>query len=152
ELMSRYFARQATAVEDGLSDPFVEGEVLPYEASPVQSVDARLAWNEAQRVLTFYHPTVEASCIPAPPHWAQLVVAQEPILAVAFCAGNYPQLVRNFQPLLQAGRLAQSLPAVSRPVSAPALVDWAAEVAANNQFPHTLLALGGLRLARQFDH
>ena len=33
----------------------------------------------------------------------------------------------------------------------PALVDWARQVAAKKQYPQILLALGTLRLAKNFD-
>jgi hypothetical protein len=60
-------------------------------------------------------------------------------------------MVRNFQPLLHVADLELMRPVAGRPVAAPALLDWATEAFASKQFPQTLLALGALRLAKQFD-
>jgi hypothetical protein len=150
DLLARYLKRQATDHAEGLATEAV-GEVVPYEAAPVQPVDARLAWEEAVRVVSFYSPSAPAGSWQVPPHWPQLVTGHEPVMAVPFCAGNYPQMVRNFQPLLQKANLAKLRPLPGRPVAAPALLDWANQIAAKKQFPQTLLALGALRLAKQLD-
>jgi tetratricopeptide (TPR) repeat protein len=151
DLLARYLQRQVTAHAEGLASTEALGEVVPFEAAPVQPVDARLAWEEALRVLPFYRLKTETRSWSAPPHWSQLVAAHEPAITLAFCLGNFPQLVRNFQPLLHAAEPAKLRPASGRPVAVPALLDWAAETATRKQFPQTLLALGALRLARQFD-
>jgi len=150
ELLSRYLERQTSAHSEGLASAEV-GEVVPFEAAPVQPVDARVAWEDAVRVLPFFHPKTDTRSLKAPPHWPQLVVGQEPVMAVAFCVGNFPQLMRNFQPLLQAGRLSQLRPQAGRSLEVPALMDWANQAAAGKKYPQILLALGALRLARQFE-
>jgi tetratricopeptide (TPR) repeat protein len=151
ELLARYLQRQVSDHAAGLGAEAV-GEVVPFEAAPVQPVDARLAWEEAVYPLSFLAPKAKARSWPAPPQWPQLVAGHEPAMALAFCVGNFPQLLRNFQPLLQTANLAALRPAGdSRPTAAPALADWANEAARRNQFPQTLLALGGLRLAKHFD-
>jgi hypothetical protein len=151
DLMSRYLQRRLTTPGNEWLAADLAGDVVPYEAAPVQPVDGRLAWEEGRRVLPFYHPQPETPALASPPQWAQVVAAHEPVLAVPFCAGNFPQLVRSFQPLLQPPQVALAVPAGGRPVPALALVDWAREAANKKQFPQTLLALGALRLARQFD-
>jgi tetratricopeptide (TPR) repeat protein len=87
----------------------------------------------------------------APPDWPNLVASQEPAVALAFAMGNFPQLVRHVQPLLHAANLGDLRPSAGRPIAAPELMKWATHTAKKNQFPETLLALGALRLARQFD-
>jgi hypothetical protein len=84
----------------------------------------------------------------APPDWPMLVASQEPVVALAFATGNFPQMVRHVQPLLQASKLAEMRPLPGRPIPVPALLAWANE---QTTYPQILLALGGLRLARQFD-
>jgi tetratricopeptide (TPR) repeat protein len=66
---------------------------------------------------------------------------------VAFCLGNYPQSVRNLHPLLK-GDPAELRVTPLRPVTAPALVEWAWRT---RTAPQALLAAGVLRLAGYFD-
>jgi tetratricopeptide (TPR) repeat protein len=148
-LLARYLDRQATAHSDGLAAAEI-GEVVPYEVGPVQPIDARPAWDEAVAVAKYYGP-VEPRSWQAPPQWSQLVAAHEPATALPFCVGNFPQLVRNFQALTQATCLADLRPSQSRSVQVTTLVDWARKASAAKQFPRVLLALGALRLAKQFD-
>jgi tetratricopeptide (TPR) repeat protein len=82
-----------------------------------------------------------------PPEWPTLVAQQEPAVALAFCLGNYPQMVRNLHPLLTREPAAlRDVP--GQPVSAPALIEWTNR---NHDGPHQLLAAAVSRLARRFD-
>src|SRR5207253_649225 len=83
----------------------------------------------------------------APPGWSGLVAGHEPVVALAMSAANFPQLVRNFHMILQAGDLASMKPQAGRPVPATELRAWAEDVAGRKQFPQALLAIGALRLA-----
>src|SRR5205823_198698 len=90
---------------------------------------------------------------PAPcsaPDWKTLVASQEPALDLAFCAGNFPQMVRNLGLLL--GGIGERKAETSRPrcFRSDALVEWAEKVAAKS-LPHTLLGAGVLRLTQEFD-
>jgi tetratricopeptide (TPR) repeat protein len=151
QLLSSYLRQQAEAHAAGLTDPDGVGEVVPYEAGPVQPVDARLAWEEAVDAARLLAPAAPVRSWQAPPHWPQLVAQHEPVAALAFCVGNFPQLVRNLQPLLQGGNLAALRTLSARPAVVPALSDWAEQAARRQQFPQMLLAQAALRLARQFD-
>jgi hypothetical protein len=84
----------------------------------------------------------------APPDWPMLVASQEPAVALAFAAGNFPQMVRHVQPLLHAEKLKDMRPVPGRAIPVPALLAWARQ---QTEYPQILMALGGLRLARQFD-
>lgn len=149
ELMSRYLNRQAGAHADGLAT-FDAGGVTPYEAGPVQPIDPKPAWDEALTALEHF-PGAPTQKLAAPPHWPQLVGSHEPVVALAWCVGNFPQLVRNFHQILHQANLTELKPAGGRSVNAPALVDWTGKVIAQKKFPDALLALGALRLAKQFD-
>ena len=117
----------------------------------MQTVDPRLVWDEALAAVHHFQPTLDTKSWKAPPDWPLLVAAHEPTVALAFSLCNYPQLVRHLQPLLHGGNLSQLRPSGSRPVHAPELASWAEETARKDRFPQLLLALGALRLARQFD-
>jgi hypothetical protein len=147
ELLARYLDRQAEAHALGtVAEP---GEVTPYEAGPVQPIEPRLAWSESLAALGFYGPA-QTTALPALPHWPALVAGHEPVVALPLALGNFPQLVRSFHQLLHRTELARPQPA-GVPVAAPQLREWADTVAGQRQFPQVLLALGGLRLAKQFD-
>lgn len=151
ELFARYLQRHAAARADGLAPADTTGEVIPHEAVSAQPVDPRVAWQDALGVLCFYQPDAGKGSLPAPPDWPALTASPEPVVALPFCAGNFPQLVRNLQPLLQASDVTALRPSAGRPAPVSALLDWAAQIIQKRQYPQALLALGALRLARQFD-
>jgi len=72
------------------------------------------------------------------------VAAQPSHTGLAFAAGNFPQMVRDLAPLCRAAEALGELPIPDGP---PVAVE-AGHTAA---FPQALLALGVLRLARQWD-
>src|SRR5262245_50233687 len=93
ELMAGYMRRQAEAAAQGLA-PVDGGEVFPYEAGPVQPVDAKIAWDESLAALVHFGHTAKGMKVPA--GWVNLVAQAEPQVAIAYCVGNFPQLVRDF--------------------------------------------------------
>lgn len=151
DLLFRYLAQRMSDRTAGLAVPEPAGEVVPYDATPVQPIEPRAAWEDALAVLPYYGAGAAPASLAVPPEWGALVAAHEPALALAFCLGNFPQLVRSFQQLLHADREGSLRPQAGPPLPAPALVDWAGRVGREGHFPQALLALGCLRLARQFD-
>jgi hypothetical protein len=153
ELLGRYLQQQASAHQSGLAYPEAVGEVVPYEAAPAQPVDPRTAWDEALAALRWYGPAAAKQIGDTAPDWPALVTTHEPELALAFCAGNFPQLVRNLHPLWQAADLKKLRPQGGPPATTPSLLDWAsaAESDRTDQYPRLLIAVGALRLARHFD-
>jgi hypothetical protein len=147
ELLTRFLHKQPP-------DKWLEsvgGDVTPYEVGPLQPIDAGQAWNEAVAVADYLVPGQTTSKWPIPPHWPALVSDQEPAIDLAFCFGNFPQLVRNFQLILHKRDKSGAKSGQGRALAVPALVEWASRVAAKKQVPHMLLALGGLRLSKNFD-
>ncbi len=151
ELLTRYLHRQASVHSAGLGVADTTGEVVPFEAVPVQPVEPRLAWDEAVAVARCFHADKPKQDWQVPADWATIVATQESAAALAFCLGNFPQLVRNLQALLHANDLSELRPNRARPVEAVALDDWASGVAQKRQYPQILLVAGVLRLAGQFD-
>lgn len=147
DLLARYLKRQTEAHQAGLVD-FNPGKVTPYEAGPVQPIDPKLAWDAATAALGAAQGT--AKLLP-PPGWPQLVVGHEPAVALAFCVGNFPQLVRNFHLILQRADLTTLQPQAGRPNPVQGLEDWANQTAARAKYPQVLLALAALRLAKMFE-
>jgi tetratricopeptide (TPR) repeat protein len=159
DLLVDYLRGQATRHAVGFGNAESKGEVVPFEAVPVQRVDAGLAWREAVVVARYFLPHYEGAALsenepstwPAPPEWAATVNSLEAAAAIAFSFGNYPQLVRDLQALLAANNLSALLPTQADPVSNSALRDWAAASAREPRYPQILFTVGVLRLARQFD-
>jgi len=151
ELMARFLNRQAAAHAAGIAIAGSGGEAVPYEAVPVQPVDPRLAWDGAGEAIRCFQQEPALQVKQAPAEWATLVAGHEPAGAIAFCAGNFPQLVRDIHSLLKAGDLSGLRPGRPRPVAATALADWATQLAETTQLSDLLLALGICRLARQFE-
>jgi hypothetical protein len=149
DLFSQYLHRRTTAHEAGFAST-ESSEVVPFEAVPVQPIDARLAWTESQAALRFFQPNADTRSWPAPPDWTDLVAAQEPALGLALATGNFPQAVRNLNPLLQNSNLAGL-----RPGHAPGSVRYASGLAAwaslQKRWPQLIHAVGILRLAKDFD-
>jgi hypothetical protein len=149
DLLARFLNKTAQAQQEGLHDS--APEVTPYESNLAQPVDARLAWKEAVAAISYLVPGADVKQWPLPPHWSSLVASQEPHVAVAFCIGNFPQLVRDFHLILSKSKPAGLSSESARPVHAPALLDWAKQAAEQKHQANMLLALGTLRLARNFD-
>ncbi len=159
ELFSQYLHRQIAAQAEGLGLADPDGHAVPHEAVPMQPVDPRLAWDNALAVIDALNmsrkrerregPSLTLPAREAPPDWPGLVAAQEPAFSVAFCIGNFPQMVRSLQPLLIGEDLSALRQAPSRPVSvASALLHWANTM---HGYPQLLVAAGVLRLARRFE-
>jgi len=125
--------------------------VFPYEAGPVQPVDAKLAWEESIAVGLLLNAGAKQKSWQAPPHWPNLVAVHEPEAALSFAFGNFPQLVRNLQILAAHSDLSEVRPQGGQPAAVPALTEWADKVFAKRQFPQMLIAIGALRLAKHFD-
>jgi hypothetical protein len=148
ELLDRYIQQQTAAHADGMALPETLGEVVPHDAAPAQPIEPRTAWSEATTALRCFGDIRSAA---TPPDWPTLVVTHEPEASLAFAAGNFPQLVRNLLPLYQTKDLASLRPRSVPAAPASALAEWAAETLDKGPSAQGLLAVGVLRLARQFD-
>jgi hypothetical protein len=147
ELLSQFLRRQSAAQAEGLACA-ESGEVTPFEAAAVQPVEPRVAWKEATAALAFW----PAAPAPKPPaDWAALVSSQDSITALPLCLGNFPQLLRDWQALVNVADLAALLPRATRPAALPSIVEWAEETTRGGRFPDVLMALAACRLARHFD-
>jgi hypothetical protein len=143
-LMAGYVRRQAEAEALGLGRG--DGaEVTPYEAGPVQPINPKLAWDEGLAALPLLGVTIKG--LKAPAGWVNLVTQAEPQVAIAFCVGNYPQLVRDFHKLLQQTDLTTLRPKDLAAINVPSLTEWADQATG---FPQSVIALAAHRLAKQF--
>jgi tetratricopeptide (TPR) repeat protein len=147
ELFRNYLQRQAAAQGQGLGFADVCGEVVPHEAVPLQPADPQQAWQDAQAIVPYLAGKTKVQW-QVPPDWPALVATQEPAVDLAFCLGNFPQMVRLLQPLLTLGGAVQPTSSAPRPLPVAGLTEWAKKA---RTFPEILLAAAALRLARHFD-
>lgn len=145
ELFAGYLERQTQTMSAGIATH--DHEVVPFEVGPVQPLDPMLAWDEAVVAIG----SAQGQRPQAPPHWSSLVANHDSLFAIAFCAGNFPQLMRDFHVLLSERNLTQLPGEAGQPSAAPELKDWAEKIGRQGQFPQMLLALGTLRLARHYS-
>jgi tetratricopeptide (TPR) repeat protein len=151
DLFRAYLNRQAKAESAGLAATSAQGEVIPHDAAPDPSLDPQLAWDDATAVASHFVKNVAKLSLPAPADWLEFISAHEPVAAVTFSFGNFPQLVRDLRSLLDAERMSSLRCTPSQPSQAPALEDWVAALLGKNEYPLPLLAVGLRRFARQFD-
>ena len=69
KLFACYLKRETSAHQKGLGFAEPEGEVVPFEAVPVQPVEPRLAWEEARAVLAYLAAGEPLPALSAPPEW-----------------------------------------------------------------------------------
>jgi hypothetical protein len=143
ELMVRFLATRSDAAAAAVEP--AEGEVEPYEVAAGFRVDPRAAWTDA---LVGLNPTAGSPKTPLPADWASVVAQPTPACAVAMAAGNFPQRVRDLQPLL-----ARFNPAELRPSGHPVpsqglsgLRTWIVRETKKRQPQSSLLAAGVARV------
>lgn len=147
DLMARFLERQGSMPSVA---PQLSGEVVAYEAVPAQPVESRLAWNEAHEALRCFTPKLPSVGQQFTADWSTLVAGHEPAMAIAFCAGNFPQLVRDVHTLLSATDLSKLRPAPDQEPASHGIASWAEQLAQTGN-SSILLAAGVCRLARHFD-
>ncbi len=148
ELFQRYLRQQVGAQAAGLGVAELAGEVTPYEAVPAQPIEPRLAWSETLFAISQFGAS-ERSFSPVP-EWPNLVALHDPCYSLSLSAANFPQRVRNLQPLLQAKRLSDLRGHGQQPIELEALLEWTRQTIQKKLYPQMLLSVGLLRMCRQF--
>jgi len=150
ELLTRYLQRQAGAHADGLGHADTTGEVEPFDAVPAQPVEPRVAWSAALEAVRHLVPD-RSGTLRAPAPWPAVVSSHEPVIALPFAIGNYPQLVRDLHALWHGADLTSLRSTPAHPLTVPGLPEWAAETTRSSEVVHPLLAASLLRLTRNFE-
>jgi hypothetical protein len=140
DLMVRFLATRSDAASAAVEHG--EGEVEPYEVAAWFRVDPRAAWNDATSQIT-------AAPVQLPPDWANLVNQPAPAFAVPMSTGNFPQRVRDLQPLLSKFNPTELRPSGSQPATPglSGLRSWIAK----NATTQPRLAGGLSQLIGDFD-
>jgi hypothetical protein len=85
-----------------------------------------------------------------PPDWSTLVTGADSLAALAFAAGNFPQLVRDLPALVRSERRSELLKKDPARSETPALARWTVDATAKGRYPHCLFGIGALRVAENF--
>ncbi len=150
ELMARYLENQTKARGAGVGEMPVY-EVEPYEAAAFPLVEPRTAWDEAVAAVRLLDPEMARLNIAPPSDWSSLISGLDPIAAISFAAGNFPQLVRDLPALIRTARRSELQPKPTAALDGSSLESWAVRVAKKGLLPDTLIAVGSLRLAGKFE-
>jgi hypothetical protein len=131
-------------------------EVVPFQAATLFAPDPRAALNDGIEVAGFLLDQAEVtqfqrSIQQAPPDWSSLVRSQPSVLALPFCLGNFPQMVRSVTPLLTGMSLRNLRPQVEQPLEIPGLQSWGQERLGKSRWAEALVAVAAMRLAQQME-
>jgi tetratricopeptide (TPR) repeat protein len=156
QLFQQFIQQRAAAWRSGTAAETVEpsSEVTPFQAAAVSLIDPRSALQEAGDAAVLLLGKDEAKAfrdLKMPPEWTMLVRNVESMVAVPFCVGNFPQLMREVTPLLAGEPLAEMIQPAGRQINLTELPEWGRRMVADSRFAEALFALGALRIARQFD-
>jgi len=152
KLFRDYLQRQTEAHVAGLAASDLEGEVIPHEAAATPPADPRLAWEETAAIVCYFSPAKSNASIASPTGWPGIVSALEPIAAVPFAFGNFPQLVRDVRSLLSATRMRDLRSTSTHPLSISEMEPWLGDDSGSREeCPRAILAAGVLRLGRHFE-
>jgi hypothetical protein len=149
-LLTTFLNRQAEDRAVGLPELPV-GEVEPYEAAFAPMVEPRVAFDEAVAALQLLDIAPDRSSMNPPPDWSALVTGAGSLAALAFAAGNFPQLVRDLPALVRSEQRSDLLKKVSARTEVPALARWTVDAAAKGYYPQCLFGVGALRVVENFD-
>ena len=146
-LFRQYLEKRAAAHATSLAEAGL-GEVVPFESVPIQPPDPKAAWDAALEAARFYG-------VPAlpkvPANWPDLVAQCAPELALPFCLGNYPQLVRDLAPFVEPADLTRLRPTVSRSPRRANMVQHSDLPKPPDNPIQILFSVASFRLTKEFD-
>lgn len=147
DLMVRFLASRSDAASGSAVEP-AGGEVEPHEVAAGFPVDPRTAWTAATDALP-----ARADKAKLPAEWATVVGQPAAAFAVAHAAGNFPQRVKNLQPLLAKFDPAGMRPSGSQPPSPglSGLRTWIIRETKKHEPVPALLAAGVARAIGEFE-
>lgn len=152
DLMVHFLATRSDA-SAGAVESVAEGEVEPFEVAAGFRVDPRAAWTDAVAAINPGGNAPGSPVGPLPTEWAALVSQPAAAFAVAMAAGNFPQRVKDLQPLLAKFDPAELRPSGGLTPSSglSGLRTWIARETKKRQPASTLLAAGVARSVGEFD-
>ena len=150
DLLAGFLNRQAKARATGLAEVPVS-EVEPYEAAFAPVIEPRVAWEEALSAITLLDAEHGKLSFNAPADWSALMTSEASVSALAYAAGNFPQLLRDLPALIRTPRRSSRPSGAEGTVNVRSLLSWTNDALHNSGFSQAFFGAGALRLAGQFD-
>ena len=148
ELTVRLLARTDTA--DALAAVAIS-EVEPHEVAVALRTEPRQSWQEGLAVLKTFVVSAPMD-ISQPVEWASLIVRRGLSHSLPFALCNFPQQVRDLNPLLQTKDLSKLQSAETEAAAASiGLRNWANQHIRKGTFPQALIGCALLRAAGDYD-
>jgi hypothetical protein len=157
QLFTCFLERRAAEQQTGLSIALEDGgEVIPFQAAAAPTVDPRTALQAAMEAANHLlsqteRVALQPTTLPDVPEWSMLVRSQEAGLAVPFCLGNFPQMLKTVLPLLEGTPLSGLTTPIEQTVPAAGLSEWCRQMLAQTRLTEALFGAAALRLANQFE-
>ncbi len=149
-LLARYVETQIEAHREGSLFTELPDDVQLHDPGAQPLLDVRQVWGEAMLALR-YSPFGAKPVLPVFQDWSVLATAQEPVVALPWCVGNYPQMVRALTPLLEGVRLPSHPVPLSRPAPLASIRSWIQRIVPRCGPAGVLTVVGMLRLAHAFE-
>ncbi len=145
-LFREYLEKRAAAHAISLAEAG-PAEVVPFDAVPIQPPDPKATWGAALEAAKFYGSPASPKI---PPNWPELVAQCEPELALPFCLGNYPQMVRDLAPFVEPTDLTRLRPTATCS-HRRAIVEHGALSQPSDSPIQILVSVASFRLMKEFD-
>jgi hypothetical protein len=150
ELFLNYL-KQRSAV--ATTEPIArESEVEPHQAAVLAVVDSRQAFSDALAAAEWLlgrQGTSVLRDIQMPPGWDSLVHQHDSVVAVPFCMGYYPQMLRDVSPILAKRRPSSLLTGTAKPQPMNDVVAWGTSMLRKQKWAEALVAAAALRMCGQ---
>ncbi len=155
QLMARFLKQRSGEELAGTLIPAdLTSEVETHQAGTATAIDPRMALEEATECVRFLDQELaegfSIQSLKKLPDWAMLVRNHESHLAIPFCLGNFPQLMRSVSPLMQTDSFSPLRPAGMRPIPVSGVAEWGEQMLNKGRVAEALFAAAALRLAGQF--
>jgi hypothetical protein len=131
-----------------------ESEVETHQAVAFAVVDCRQAFRDALAAAEWLIARQAAAALrdtQMPPGWDGFVHQRDSIVAIPFCMGHYPQMLRDVTPILANGRPSSLLAETQQPQPMNDVVAWGTSMLPKQKWAEAIVAAAVLRMTGQSD-
>jgi len=146
QTLFRSFLKRQSVSRDAVAKT---GEVVPHQGGAALTLNAQQCWDASAVALSLLSDGI-SSCRP-PEEWGALVGQLEPVMALAFAAGNFPQMVRPEASIFELTTLPKPYACRQPSADCDFLAPWAEKAIVSLDYASAILAAGIMRAAGEFD-
>jgi len=144
DLLASFLARQSAAISSG-AESSTGSDVEAYAAVATEAVDPRLAWDGATESLRYFAPGLKLPT-KLPSSWSAIASSLPACNFLPMAAGQFPQLVRDLNSVLEMSPLK-----IADGLDSPEVKRFVQFSAASQEPALWFVAVGVARLTRDFD-